>query len=158
MDQLPDWLGQYLAPLALLLVLGTALIYVLQRVFKHAVPAAFNSISKHTQPPLERRARFEEKMLPALNDELCAEMNQTFGIDAFSWNWPGGVPQSRWAKRVPRARCVRVRYRRAARFGPWGTLLPTAPTGKIALEVHTRKGFTSGSNRLLPALPAPPPR
>ena len=63
MDQILDWLGQYSAPVALLLVVGAALIYVLQRIVERAVQAEFDNSSKRMQLLLERRLRFEEKML-----------------------------------------------------------------------------------------------
>ena len=111
MDQILEWLGQYSAPLGLLLGFGAALIDVLQRVVEGAVQAELDSSNKHflLKTPFHRLTnaeadlplasvnaksseewqRLAEKTLP-LNDELREAMNQVFGIEAIRWDLLGG--------------------------------------------------------------------
>ena len=63
METLLNWLSQYSTPIVVLLALGAAVIYVLKNVMENAISAEFDRQSKGIELLLERRARFEEKIL-----------------------------------------------------------------------------------------------
>jgi hypothetical protein len=63
MDTLLAWLSQYSAPVVTLLALSAAGIYVLKNVMESTISAQFNKHTRQIELLLERRARFEEKVL-----------------------------------------------------------------------------------------------
>jgi hypothetical protein len=63
MDQLLKWLGQYSAPVVLLLALGAVLIYVIQQVVERVIDGKFAEHDKRMELLLVRRSKFEEKVL-----------------------------------------------------------------------------------------------
>ena len=63
METLLDWLSQYSAPIVILLAMGATAIYLLKNVLENAISAGFDRQSKKFELLLERRSRFEEKIL-----------------------------------------------------------------------------------------------
>lgn len=63
MDTLFAWPSQYSTPVVTLLALSAAGIYVLKNVMESAISAQFNKHTRQIELLLERRARFEEKVL-----------------------------------------------------------------------------------------------
>lgn len=63
METVIKWLGQYSAPIALLLALSAALIYLLQNVVEKTMALQFDRYAKEINLKLEKRSNFEERIL-----------------------------------------------------------------------------------------------
>lgn len=63
METVLKWLGQYSAPIALLLALSAALIYLLQNVVEKTIAFQFDRYAKEISLKLEKRSNFEERIL-----------------------------------------------------------------------------------------------
>ena len=63
MELLIEWLGQYSAPIIVLLASGAALLFAMRTVTEKAVAAQIERYQKEITLRLERRSRFEERVL-----------------------------------------------------------------------------------------------
>jgi len=63
LNELIKWVGQYSAPVVILLACGAALIFVFRYVVEKAVQSEFDKRNKRLELLLERRSNFEEKVL-----------------------------------------------------------------------------------------------
>lgn len=63
MDHLIQWANNYSAPVAILLAIGAALVFVLRHVVVKAVEVEFERRNKRLELLLQRRSNFEEKVL-----------------------------------------------------------------------------------------------
>ncbi len=63
MNQLLQWAKQYSAPTLVILALGAAFVFILQNVAERAISSEFDRRLEEMTLLIERRSRFEEKVL-----------------------------------------------------------------------------------------------
>jgi hypothetical protein len=63
MPTLVQWLQTYSLPVALLLIIGAGLLFLVKLVIERTVETQFRKLSKEIELRLERRSRFEERIL-----------------------------------------------------------------------------------------------
>jgi len=82
MEQLLTWLGQYSAPVVMLLALGAVLIYGIQRIVERVIEGKFAEHDKRMELLLVRRSNFEEKVLLDQYEMVTALQLRLAGIGA----------------------------------------------------------------------------
>jgi hypothetical protein len=63
MAELLDWLTQYSPPIALLIALGTGLLWVTKLIVERSITSGFDAQSRRLEMALRRRSAFEEQVL-----------------------------------------------------------------------------------------------
>ncbi len=71
MDQIASWFTTYSPPAALLLIVGAAIIFVLRLTVERAIDGRFEQQNRILALALERRSRFEEKILLDRYQKVC---------------------------------------------------------------------------------------
>ena len=63
MEHIMKWISEYSAPMVMLFAFGACLIFILKKVVENAVSSKFEERNKRLEQLLQRRMKFEEKVL-----------------------------------------------------------------------------------------------